>query len=1039
MIGYFVRHPVAANLLMGLTCLLGVSVIASIERESFPEFAADTVAITVPYPGASARDVDSDICVPLEDALTGLSGLSDFECLSVDGRARATAELDAGGEIIQFFNDVFSSVAGIGDLPADAETPVVEIAARSDLVAMVAVTGIAGRQGLIDYAEDLSDRLRALPGVAETTVSGVSLRELRVTFDAQALRRFGLSGDAVIAAIEARSLTLPLGSADLDAGSLTLRYAGASRSLGELEDLVIRETPQGGVLRLRDLGRVDLVDSDETRHAMLDGADAAIVSVSKSPDADSLRVFDAMSALMAADTARLPEPFALTVINNRTETVRERLSLISGNIVLGLGLVFVTMWLFFSLREALWISATLPVSFLGSLFVMAQLGITINMVTMIGLLMAVGLIMDDSIVIAENVNSWRRRAGPVEAAIRGTTEVLPGVLSSFLTTACVFGPLMFLSGDIGQVLQFIPMVLLITLSLSLFEGFVMLPHHLSTVPNAADPDARPAVRALDRVKARLVLPLAARLVTWRYATLGCVFAALILSIGLVASGQIKVVGFPTTESDTVIERLSLTSGIDSARTEATVARLLEGLAAVDARFTPGTATGAPLVRRVLVQYGVNSDVDDTGSHTATITVDLLETARRNVAADTVLAAWRGAAGPLPDVVQLSFAQAEIGPGGQDLDVEVAGRDPETVERAAAELLAALVARDDVTEAFQDLYGGRQELRLRLNALGQAAGLTPQNLAGQVRDAFEGRETDSFRSGPASLTVRVQMAEGLSSLTDLDLFPITLPDGSQAALARVADLTLARSYPVITRKNGMVVAHIRGQIDRRQITPAGIAAVVTGTLAPEIAERHPGVQIRIGGAAEDQQASQASTASALLLGLVGVYVILAFQFRSYTLPVVVMLSIPFALIGTILGHWALGMNLAMPSFIGFASLAGIVVNNAILFLTFFQTHLRGDDYVTAALDAVRDRFRPVFLSSATTVAGLLPIIAETSPHVQTLVPLVVAVAFGLMASMVLVVLVFPAVLAIYFDIFSLRGWIARFAPATSVADGAQELG
>lgn len=1027
MIAYFVRHPVAANLLMGLTCLLGVSALPGIERETFPEFAADTVAITVPYPGASARDVDTDICVPLEDALVGLSGLADFECLSVDGRARATAELDDGGDIIQFFNDVFSSVAGIGDLPTDAETPVVEIASRTDLVAMVAVTGIAGRQGLVDYAEDLSDRLRALPGVAESTVSGVSPREFRVTFDAQALRRFGMSGNDVIDAVEARSLNQPLGSADLDAGSLTLRYAGASRSRDDLEDLVIRETPQGGALRLRDLGRVDLVDSDDTRHALLDGADAAIVSVSKSPDADSLRVYAAMADLMARETARLPDPFALTVINNRTDTVKERLTLISGNIALGLGLVFVTMWMFFSLREALWISAALPVSFLGSLFVMAQLGITLNMVTMVGLLMAVGLIMDDSIVIAENVNSWRRRTGPVEAAIRGTAEVLPGVLSSFLTTACVFGPLMFLSGDMGQVLQFIPMVLLITLSLSLFEGFAMLPHHLSTVPATTTPGDRPAARVLDRIKTRLVLPLAGRLVAWRYATVGTVFAALILSIGLVASGQIKVVGFPKTESDTVIVRLALSSGIDSARTEATVARLLAGLASVDARFTPDTTTGAPLVQRVLVQYGVNSDVDDTGTHTATITVDLLETALRNVAADTVLAAWRAAAGPLPDMVQLSFAQAESGPGGQDLDVEIAGRDPETVERAAADLLTALLARDDVTEAFQDLYGGRQELRVRLNAQGRAAGLTPQQLAGQIRNAFEGRETDSFRSGPASLTVRVQMADTLSSLTDLEQFPITLPDGSQTELARVADLTLARSYPVITRKNGMVVAHIRGQIDRRQITPTGIAAVVTDTLAPEIAARHPDVQIRIGGAAEDQQASQASARSALLLGLVGVYVVLAFQFRSYTLPVAVMLSIPFALIGTILGHWALGMDLAMPSFIGFASLAGIVVNNAILFLTFFQTHLRDDDYVTAALDAVRDRFRPVFLSTATTVAGLLPIIAETSPHVQTLVPLVVAVAFGLMASMLLVVLVFPAVLAIYFDLFSLRRWIERFTP------------
>ncbi|MBY6201452.1 efflux RND transporter permease subunit [Maritalea mobilis] len=1027
MVGYFVRHPVAANLMMVLICILGISVLSNIERETFPAFTADSVSVSVTYPGASARDVDEEICTPLEDALTGLTGLSDLECLSMDGRAQAVAELEDGGELIQFFNDVFSAVSGVSDFPDDAQTPSVEINARTDLVALVAVSGIAGRQGLIEYSEELADTLLALPGVSETSVTGITDRVLQISFDQRALRQFSISSRDVVDALEARSLRQPLGDVELDSGSMVLRYSGASRTVSELEDLIVLENATGGLVRLRDIARVQLVDSDENMQSFIDGDQAAIISISKSSDQDSIRVFEEVDAVLQAERALYPAPFRLTVINNMTDIVQERLALIVGNIAIGLVLVFGTMWLFFSIREALWISAALPVSFLGGLFLMSVFGITINMITLVALLMAVGLIMDDSIVIAENIDKWRRKAGPLEAATRGTMEVMPGVLSSFLTTACVFGPLMFLSGDMGQVLRFIPMVLLLTLALSLVEGFLILPNHLSHAGKitAGDHERRPAARALEWVKERIVLPIAARLVALRYLTFGAVVGILILSVGLIASGQIKVIGFPTVEGDTVVARVALTSGIPRERTVQTVEQLLAGLDAVDAQYTPGTEGGAPLIERVLIQYGVNSDVDDNGSNTATVTVDLLDSSLRNVTADEVLVAWRAAAGPLPDLVQSSFAQTEIGPGGHDIDIEIMGRDLDAVGAAASDLVSALLAREDVTEAFQDFYGGRQEVQLQLNEYGYSIGLTPQSLASQLRNAFEGAETDSFRTGLSNMAVRVQLEDSMSSLTELELFPVVLSDGAQTSLSRVADLTLTASYPTITRKNGMVVAGIQGSIDRAMTTSTAISAVVTEELAPQIAADHPGVTIQIGGATQDQQESQASMMSALLLGLVGVYMVLAFQFRSYTLPVVVMISIPFALIGTILGHWALGLDMSMPSFIGFASLAGIVVNNAILFLTFFQSHLEGDDYVAAALNAVRDRFRPILLSSSTTIVGLIPIISDGSPQVQTLVPLVVSVAFGLLASMILVVLVFPAVLSIYFDMFSLRKWIDRF--------------
>lgn len=1027
MVGYFVRHPVAANLLMLVIVVLGFSVITGIERETFPDVASDSVRISVVYPGASAMDVDEEICAPLEDAVASVPRLSEFECLSVDSRAQATAELADGGEIIQFFNDIFSAVSGINDFPTAAQQPTVEVASRNGLVALIAVSGITGREGLLTYSEDLASRIGALPGVFDANVTGIAEREFQITFDQGALQRFGLSSSNVVDAVESRSLRQPLGSTTLGETDVTIRYSGASRSQSDLEDLIVLENDSGGLVRLRDIGQVALVDSNENLQSFINGQPTAILRVTKSAEADIIRVSAAMEAVLATERVRYPDPFALTVINNASEVVDEQIDLILGNIAMGLILVFGTMWLFFSLREALWISAALPVSFLGSLYLMSLFGITINMITLVALLMAIGLIMDDSIVISENISKWRSRAGPMEAAKKGTLEVLPGVLSSFLTTACVFGPLMFLSGDMGKILQFIPMVLLLTLAVSLIEGFFILPNHLSHVAHV-DPeehDNRPAARAMEWVKEQAIVPAATRLVEWRYLTFGTVLAALVLTIGLVTSGQVKVIGFPSSEGDTIIARVALTSGIDRDRTEDTVARILDGLDQVDAHFSPKTEDGQPLVQRVLVQFATNSDVLNNGSHTATITVDLLESAKRNVAADGLLVAWRAASGPLPDVVQSSFAQSTTGPGGLDLDVEVLGRDLDVVEAAASDLLNRLLARSDVTEAYQDFYGGRQEVQLTLTEYGYSVGLTPQTLARQLRDAFEGVETDSFRVGSSTMTVRVQLAETVQNLTELERFPVALANGAQTSLSTVADVTLAESYPTITRANGMALARVQGSIDRNATTSTAISDVVTQEIATEIMRHYPGIEIGIGGATQDQQESMSSMVSALGLGLMGVYFVLAFQFRSYALPLAVMISIPFALIGTILGHWAMGLDMSMPSFIGFASLAGIVVNNAILFLTFFQSHLHGDDYVSASLNAVRDRFRPIFLSTSTTFMGLVPILFDTSPQVQTLVPLVVAVAFGLLASMVLVLLILPSVLSIYFDIFSVRNWIGQF--------------
>ncbi len=1022
MIAFFARHPVAANLFLLAGLFLGLMSIADIERETFPEFTSSQVTVSVIYPGAAARDVDEEICGKLESALASINHVDELTCQSVAARATATLTMADSGEITQFFNDVSSEVSSIQDLPDDAEEPMVSIAERTELIALLAVSGLASDESLVRYADELADDLVTVPGIADAKVRGVSALEYRVRLNDLALRTYGISPSDVANAVNARSYSGPLGTVELEEEDLSLRLSGSARSRAALEALTIREGNAGGVVRLSDVATVSLSLADADQRSEIDGRRAAIIVLSKTASDDAIRAFDSVRDYLDTLSGRYGGALELQIVNNATQVISDQLQLVLLNASQSLILVFVVMCLFFSLRDAFWISLSLPFSFLLGLFVMSVLGVTINVMSLLALLMSIGIIMDDSIVIAENIEKWRARLGPTEAAVKGTQEVLAGVVSSFLTTAGVFGPLMFLSGEIGAVLLVVPIVLLVTLTASLVEAFLILPHHLSHAPSVrARAQQRLAARLLNRFNDRVVIPAVTVLTHWRYLTVGCVMAMLILCGGVIATGAVRIIGFPTSEADTIVARIALNKGVQIEQTEAAVERVLDGLAIVDARYPQAAGEGAPLVQTVLVEYGYNTDVSDNGAHTATVTVDLMSSELRSVSSAVFLADWKEATGPIVDARQLSFRASGNTPGGSDIDISIFARDLQTLEAAAGAMRDALAARPDVVTVYSDFSFGQTEIEVTLNAFGRSLGLTSSGLADQLRTSFTGTVTDAFRDGETDLEVVVEQSNVAGSIMQLRALPVTLADGAQVSLSRVADLAARPTFAQITRENGRARARVIGEIDRDAQTATGISAVALEEIGPGLAERYPGVTISIGGATESQTETQLSIVSAFAVGLVAVYIVLAFQFRSYVLPIFVMTSIPFALIGVILGHLAIGIDMSMPSLIGFASLSGVVVNNAILFVAFFEKHAAGGDHVKASIEAVRRRFRPVVLASTTTFIGLLPIVFETSPSLVAIVPVVVSVAFGVLASLVLVVLVFPAVLAIYFDFADVKAW------------------
>ena len=730
---------------------------------------------------------------------------------------------------------------------------------------------------------------------------------------------------------------------------------------------------------------------------------------------------EAVKRFVAEERRRAAPGVTLVLTRDAASVVSDRLRMLVRNGVQGLVLVLVTMWLFFRLRLSFWVVAGLPVSFLGGLYLMGLFGHSINMITMVALLISIGLLMDDAIVISENVASHLRRGRrALDAAIEGTREVLPGVAASFVTTCAVFGPLAFISGDIGRVLKVLPVVLILVLAVSLVEAFLILPHHLV---HSLGGGARVSSRfraAFDRGVERLRNDVAGRLVDgavrWRYPFLGAVVALFLFSVAMLASGRIGFQAFPDIEGDVIEARLLLPQGTPLRRTESIVNSVVESLARVNDSLSPGDGDRERLVRSVSVRYSQNAEASESGPHVATVTADLLGAELRRTPLDDILARWREETGAFPDVLSLNFADPQLGPAGHAIDFRLRGADLEVLEGAAYELVAWLERYEGVESMMSDLRPGKPERRIRLRPDALSLGVDAATVANQLRAAFFGTTAYEVQVGVEALEVDVRLAHAdRDGFEDLENFRVTLPDGALVPLRALATVEAGRGYSRIHRIDRRRTVTVRGDVDPRVANAIAIVSDTERRFLPDLMERYPAVSVSVEGQATEAGETGASIRNAFLFGILGIFLLLCFQFRSYFEPLVVMCVIPAALIGVVWGHFLMGLDLSMPSVMGAVSLSGIVVNDSILLVAFLKRRVaEGAPVLEAARRASRDRFRAVLLTSLTTIAGLAPLLFETSLQAQILVPLVTSIVFGLLATTLLVLFVVPVLYSILDD-------------------------
>ena len=1050
MIGYFVRHPTAANLLMLIIILLGLLGVSSLNREVFPEFASEFINVRMIYKGASAEEVEETICQRIEEEIEGIEGIEKVVSTSRESSGTVTIEVADGYAVGDVLDDVENAVEQIDNFPSDAEDPLIWEWDRVDKVCTVVLSGDEmPEKDLVALADTIESELLALPQVSLIEKSGFSEHQIRVEVRQRDLLAHGLTIHDVSREIQSQSVDLPAGSVETGQREIKIRVVDQRRWAEDFRDLAVQVSsssaagPAGAKIPLRAVATVTDTFEEEWSQATFQGRRCVNLEINKPRAEDTIEVSDAVHAYVEARQSLLPPGVHLTVWGDWSVYVKDRLGMLVENGIYGFILVFFTLWAMLHLRLAVWVAVGIPVSFLGTLFLMDRMDMSLNMITMFSLILAVGIIVDDAIVIGENIFAHYARGTPAaEAAVAGVKEVGLGVVASMLTTVAIFMPLLAMEGDIGKILRVMPIGVVTALSVSLVEGFLILPHHLShslsKIPKRPSRIRAAINRSVEWFTRDVYGPVLDWSVRRPLIVPAVVVMLFLISLGMLLGGRLKFRLFPELDGDFLVAQVELQSGTDLARTQEVVRRIEKALKPVNRKFPqPG---GQRLVKYVSTSFGFSRNMGrdpgqpETGSHIAQVLVELLTADRRTARCDDVLRQWRQQVGEVADVVSLTFEQTQVTPGGKAIDIQLRGSDTTTgdtktgdlveLQRASHELQNKIRTYPGIYNVTDNLRPGKQEVLVKLKPVGRPLGITSAALATQLREAFWGSIAQEFQRGPDPFEVEVLFAPGdRRSLADLDDFKVRTADGHMVPFHEVATVTRHRGFTQIVRIDGRRTVSVTADIDTSQANAAEIIADISKRFLPELAKNYGGVSINLEGQKKESDKTAGSIRRGFLIGLCIIFILLSFVFKSYVEPLIVMAAIPFGLVGAVAGHLLMGFDWTMPSTIGFVSLAGIVVNDSIVLVTFIKLRLAEGKTVPEAVHlAGMQRFRPVFLTSATTVAGLLPIMLETSLQAQFLIPMAVSISFGLMFATLLVLLLVPCL----YSILARLGWSQKIA-------------
>ena len=908
-------------------------------------------------------------------------------------------------------------------LPQDSERPEVAQIIRYDTITRILLSGPYSEAALKRFAKQIREDLLTR-GVDRVTFFGLRGEEIRVAVEPEALRRLDLTLDDVADAIARSSRDLPAGAMG-GAFERQPRALGLARSGEEVAAIEVRATPSGQKLAVADIGAVsDGFDPDQPVARRL-GDPAIQLHVQRALSADALDVADAVDAYLASLRETLPPDLRVEAFDDSATLIRDRIELLLRNGLGGMILVLAVLFLFLNARVAFWIAAGIPISLLAMLGVLWLAGLTINMISLFAMILAIGIVVDDAIVVGEHAMALREKGlPPLAAAEQGALHMAAPVTSASLTTIASFLPILVVGDIIGQVIRDIPLVVIAVLVASLIECFFVLPCHMrGALAQLGEPSR--FRQAFNRGFARLRDGLFRRLVTvalgWRYATLAAAIGALIVSVGLILGGRVGFVFFSAPESNVVLANLIMAPGTSRDVTEATLAKLDEGLREAERGF--GLEPGE-LVAISEVRLGEGVQIDPrvrraSGDHVGGLQVELTESDRRDVRTAPFIEAWRATLPPLPGVESLTITERLGGPPGREIDIRLqGGRSVHDLKQAAIEVRELLGRLPGVGQIDDDLAYGKQEVIVELTPRGRALGFTTESVGRQLRDAFEGRIAKRFARGDEEVDVVVSLTDAAEAKLVLTEFPLRSPTGQDVLLSEVVTLREDRGYASIQREDGVRQVSVTAEIDEAVIRLEQVIEALSAGEMPGIASAY-GLTWRFAGKAEEQEQTLADIQLGAVLGLILIYIVLAWVFASFTRPLAVMLVIPFGLVGAVLGHIVMGYDLSMLSLITLLGLSGILVNDSIILVSAIDgRRAEGMALEEAIVDGTCSRLRAVLLTSGTTIGGLTPLMFETSLEAQFMIPMAITIVFGLMVTTFLVLLLVPAMIGIQADLGTL---------------------
>ncbi|MEM8593431.1 MAG: efflux RND transporter permease subunit [Pseudomonadota bacterium] len=1035
MIAWFAKNDVVANLLLLAIVVCGVLSFQRIPLEVFPSFSRDVVTVQTALRGSSPEDVERGVTIPIEESVQDINGIKKITSRTSEGLSVVRFDIDSAYDADEVLNEIKSRVDALNDLPVDARKSVIERTVAMREVITVSLSGEVSERLLRAQVDIVRDELLQLPDVSRVTLSGVRDYEMSIEVDQSQLERYGLTIEALARKINESSTDVSAGKIMGAAGEVFIRSRHQAYSRTDFEHIVITSTPEGGVVTLKDVANIHDGFEQDQRLTRFNKKPAALLEVYRVGDESAIDVANAVKQYIGEKNNTLPGALTLNFWNDQSRVIKARISTLLYNALQGGILVLLLLGLFLRPAVATWVFVGIPVSFTGAFVVMYLMGTTFNLISLFGFILVLGIVVDDAIVTGENIYSHiRSGSNGLSAAIEGTQEIAAPVLFGILTTVVAFAPLFFIDGARGAIFAQIPAVVIPVLLFSLLESKFILPAHLKHLKPLSTGNASRLTRLQSSVAsgmeymAQRVYPrILVSVLRHRVLALACFIGVFMLVVAAIQSGKIRFMFFPKISSERISMNLTMPVGTSFTVTDRAVERASQAVYELKDEYLK--TYNEDIILNVMSLSGSNGNGN---KGRVFFEVSSPEGRRTQLESPEIVAAWREKIGTISGAESVTF-RAEIGRSGDPIDVELRSNNIDSMVALGEQLKRKVSSMEGVFDVVDSNGSARDEYLIELKPQAIALGLTQTAIAQKVRYAFYGFEVQRFQRGrdDVAVFVRAPLTQR-SQLNQLKALLINTPSGDALPLSQLATLVPSRGLNTINRVDRYRVFSVRADVDKTRVDMLAINQSIREFLERELGN-YPGVYYRFEGESREQKEVFASLFVGLLVVLFAIYTLLAIPFRSYVLPFVVMLVIPFGFIGAVLGHMIMGMNLSIMSVMGMLALVGIVVNDSLVLVDFINKQARENNETQMQLfervaQAGRFRFRAVVLTSMTTFIGLMPLLFEQSTQAQFLIPMAISLGFGIVFATLITLLLVPMNYVFLNDVSRLKQEVLqRIAP------------